>query len=83
MMSLNLGCSAKLLCENIFSITGMPLGLSIDCGVEVMKLFGGLLTGNMSLLDPSFLAGISQSPAGKSKLQCNVCKLNIHYLFDV
>ena len=46
----------------------MPLGLSIDCGVEVMKLFGGLLTGNVSLLDPTFLGGIGKSPAGKSKL---------------
>ena len=53
--------------EIVFPSSGLPKGLSIDCGVEVMKVFGALLQGNMSMSNLGSLGTILQSPAGKSK----------------
>eukprot|EP00111_Clytia_hemisphaerica_P000721 TCONS_00002123-protein len=46
-------------------VPGLPKGLTIDCGVKIMKLFGVLLQGNMSLSNPASLVAILSSPVGK------------------
>lgn len=53
------------LSDGMIYVPGLPLGLSIDCGLEFINLFGDIFTGNTSFLDPSVIGKIMDSPAGK------------------